>query len=69
MIRDYGTGMPDFALAKAFDKFFSLNRPDTGKKSTGLGLPFVREVISLHGGEVCLRNILPGLEARITLPM
>ncbi len=33
MIRDYRTGMPDFALAKAFDKFFSLNRPDTGKKA------------------------------------
>lgn len=67
-IADQGPGIPDFALPKVFDKFFSLNRPGSGKKSTGLGLPFVREVISLHGGEIGLNNLSPGLEVRITLP-
>ena len=67
-VKDQGTGMPDFAIHKAFDKFFSLSRPDSGKKSTGLGLPFVREVVSLHGGEIRLENTSPGLEVCIILP-
>ena len=67
-VRDQGAGIPDFAVDKVFDKFFSLGRPGSGKKSTGLGLPFVREVISLHGGEIRLENARPGLEARIILP-
>ncbi len=68
-VRDKGCGMPDFAFDKAFDKFFSLSRPDTGKKSTGLGLPFVAEVVSLHNGSVRLANAEPGLEATIMLPL
>ncbi|MDR2055945.1 MAG: two-component system sensor histidine kinase CreC [Desulfovibrio sp.] len=68
IVRDQGCGMPDFAFDKAFSKFFSLSRPGTGKKSTGLGLPFVAEVLSLHGGTVRLANAEPGLEATITLP-
>ena len=67
-IRDHGTGLPDYAAGKIFDKFFSLARPDTGKKSTGLGLPFVKEVISLHNGSVAVRNAHPGLEVEIRLP-
>ncbi|MDR2799989.1 MAG: two-component system sensor histidine kinase CreC [Desulfovibrio sp.] len=67
-VRDHGAGIPDFALDKAFDKFFSLSRPDTGKKSTGLGLPFVAEVMTLHGGSVRLANADPGLEATLELP-
>lgn len=55
-VTDDGPGIPDFAGNKIFDKFFSLQRPDTGHKSTGLGLNFVREVATLHGGEVRLEN-------------
>lgn len=68
-VRDYGAGIPEFAGDKVFDKFFSLSRPGGGKKSTGLGLPFVREVVALHGGEVRLENKNPGLEAVIILPL
>ena len=67
-VRDRGAGMQDFALDKAFNKFFSLSRPDTGKKSTGLGLPFVAEVMSLHGGSVHLANTEQGLEATMLMP-
>lgn len=55
-VKDQGTGIPEFAQGKVFDKFFSLDRPGTGKKSTGLGLPFVKEVVLLHGGEVEIAN-------------
>ncbi len=55
-VKDNGPGIPDFAQARAFERFFSLPRPDTGKKSSGLGLTFVREVALLHRGSIELRN-------------
>jgi two-component system sensor histidine kinase CreC len=55
-ITDQGPGIPDFALDRIFDRFYSLGRPDTGKKSTGLGLNLVREVAKSHGGTVRVVN-------------
>lgn len=55
-IQDNGPGMPDYALDKVFDHFYSLQRPDTGRKSSGLGLSLVREIMLLHGGSVALKN-------------
>jgi two-component system sensor histidine kinase CreC len=54
-VRDRGPGVPDFALARVFERFYSLPRPD-GARSSGIGLSFVREVAALHGGEVRLGN-------------
>jgi two-component system sensor histidine kinase CreC len=68
-VRDYGPGIPEYAKARVFEKFFSLQRPDTGAKSTGLGLNFVREVAVLHHGEVHLENCPEGgVSATLTLP-
>jgi two-component system sensor histidine kinase CreC len=58
-IADQGPGVPDFALARVFERFYSLPRPD-GARSSGIGLSFVREVAALHGGEARLRNRDPG---------
>jgi len=55
-VHDYGPGLPPFAQRRVFEKFFSTARPDTGKKGTGLGLAFVREVAALHGGTARLAN-------------
>jgi two-component system, OmpR family, sensor histidine kinase CreC len=55
-VRDHGPGLPDYAGDKPFEKFYSLARPRTNKKSTGLGLPFVKEVVALHDGKVTLGN-------------
>jgi two-component system sensor histidine kinase CreC len=60
IIIDEGPGIPDYALEKIFNKFFSLKRPDTNKKSTGLGLNFVREVAELHNGRVFIENLPEG---------
>lgn len=70
VVDDEGPGIPEHYREKVFDKFFSLQRPDTGKKSTGLGLNFVREVAALHGGDIVLEN-LPGkgLRAVLSLPI
>ena len=55
-VRDRGPGIPDFAGAKVFEKFFSLARPHSKRKSTGLGLAFVKEIAELHKGRATLRN-------------
>lgn len=68
-VRDRGPGLPDYAGHRVFEKFFSLPRPDTGKKGTGLGLAFVREVAQLHGGTARLANHPHGgAVATLTLP-
>jgi two-component system sensor histidine kinase CreC len=54
-IADRGVGVPEFALGRVFERFYSLPRPD-GARSSGIGLSFVREVAALHGGEVRLDN-------------
>ncbi len=69
-IEDHGDGIPEFAIQKIFDKFFSLQRPDSGEKSTGLGLNFVKEVAHLHGGDIVLENRdTRGVRASLTLPI
>jgi two-component system, OmpR family, sensor histidine kinase CreC len=55
-ILDEGPGIPDYALGKIFDRFYSLARPSSGKRSSGLGLCFAREVAHLHHGSVIVRN-------------
>ncbi len=67
-VDDTGPGLPDYALPRLFERFYSLPRPDTGAKSTGLGLSFVREVAHLHGGEITLANRPVG-GARATLSL
>jgi two-component system sensor histidine kinase CreC len=59
-VEDSGPGIPEYALERAFEKFFSLPRPSTGRKSTGLGLGWVKEVTRLHGGEISLENRAQG---------
>jgi two-component system sensor histidine kinase CreC len=55
-VSDRGPGVPDFALERAFERFFSLPRPDGGSRSSGLGLCFVAQVAELHGGNASLTN-------------
>ncbi|MBU1566481.1 MAG: two-component system sensor histidine kinase CreC [Proteobacteria bacterium] len=56
IIDNDGPLIPDYALERVFERFFSLARPGTGKKSTGLGLNLVKEVAALHQGIVTLEN-------------
>lgn len=55
-VEDAGPGVPDYALPRVFERFYSLPRPGTARKSTGLGLALVREIAHLHGGEATLAN-------------
>jgi len=69
ILQDSGSGIPDYALPRIFERFYSLARPHTQLKSTGLGLAFVRQIALLHGGNIALANRAGGgTEARLTLP-
>ncbi len=68
-VRDHGPGIPAYAQDKVFEKFYSLARPATQKKSTGLGLAFVHEIAALHHGSIKLANAPGGgAVATLTLP-
>ena len=59
-VEDSGAGIPSYAEDRIFERFYSLKRPDTGKKSSGLGLSLVQEIMNLHGGTVTVRNRATG---------
>ncbi|WP_137937516.1 two-component system sensor histidine kinase CreC [Chitinivorax sp. B] len=59
-LQDQGSGIPDYALPRVFERFYSLPRPDGSRKSSGLGLSFVQQAIVLHGGQITLRNLPEG---------
>ena len=69
-VRDQGPGVPDYAEHKVFEKFYSLARPHSHKKSTGLGLAFVKEIAALHQGRATLKNHVDGgALATLSLPL
>ncbi len=69
-VEDEGPGVPDYALPRVFERFYSLSHPATGRKSSGLGLCFVREAAELHHGvaELANRSDQGGAVASLSLP-
>ena len=69
-VKDEGPGFPVYAKDKIFDRFYSLPRPDTQKRSSGLGLSLVKEVAILHAGDVLVENIPSrGTQATLRFPV
>ncbi len=67
VVEDEGAGIPDYALPRVFERFYSLQRPGDGRKSSGLGLCFAREAAALHGGTIAIENRSGGKGVRATL--
>ncbi len=68
VIHDHGSGIPHYAVNKIFDRFYSLARPSSQKKSSGLGLCFVKQIAELHHGSITIENSEhEGVIARLTL--
>ncbi len=59
-VADSGSGVPEYALSRVFERFYSLPRPAGGSRSSGLGLCFVAEVAALHGGAATVGNRVDG---------
>ncbi|SMC20795.1 two-component system, OmpR family, sensor histidine kinase CreC [Andreprevotia lacus DSM 23236] len=63
-----GPAIPDYALPRLFERFYSLPGPARQHKGTGLGLALTRTIAELHGGSVALDNA-PGGGVRATLSL
>lgn len=61
IIENQGSTIPEYALHQLFERYYSLPRPDSQKKSTGIGLTLVKEVMTLHGGTASIENYQDGV--------
>jgi signal transduction histidine kinase len=69
-VRDYGPGVPDYALSKIFSPFFRVD--DTRNSETGgigLGLAIASRALQLHHGTIAASNANPGLEITMDFPV
>ncbi len=66
-IKDSGIGIPEEKLPFIFDRFYRVDGEKTTElEGTGLGLPLVKELVGLHGGEIRVAS-LEGLGTEFTL--
>ncbi len=62
-VRDNGPGVPEHALARIFQPFYTTKKPGEG---TGLGLAVSKSIVQDHGGTLVVRNV-PGSGAEFVL--
>ena len=69
-VSDTGIGMNPDDIPKAFEAFIQIDgRLARSFEGTGLGLPLVKTLVDLHGGQVALHSALgQGTQVRICLP-
>lgn len=71
-LRDFGPGVPDYAMSRLGERFYSTVRPaENGyppRKGSGLGLAIVRQIMQLHHGELLVAQAHPGFMATLSLP-
>ncbi|MDY0746104.1 ATP-binding protein [Paucibacter sp. R3-3] len=69
-VRDHGPGVPAEALEHLGEPFF---RPDAARTrndgGVGLGLNLCKMIAAAHGGRLEIRNVTPGLEVTLNLPI
>jgi len=68
-VADQGVGIPPEDLARVFDKFYRVQRPDS-VTGTGLGLSICKGIIEAHDGHIGAENrVAGGLIVTLTLPL
>jgi two-component system sensor histidine kinase KdpD len=66
-VADRGVGIPEEDLARVFEKFFRVQRPDS-VTGTGLGLSISKGLVEAHGGRIAAQN-RPGGGSIITIAL
>lgn len=66
LLRDYGAGIPAPIIARIFDPFFTTKSIGAG---LGLGLSISASLMRDLGGEISCRNLDPGAEFLLRLPI
>ncbi|SHJ81625.1 two-component system, OmpR family, sensor histidine kinase ChvG [Shimia gijangensis] len=59
VVEDTGPGIPDQALAKIFNRFYSQRPEDQFGNNSGLGLAISKQIVEAHGGVIWAENIRP----------
>ncbi len=67
-LHNIGSPIPEYALPRLTERFFSLPRPHGQPKSTGLGLSFVKQIMLLHDGYLQIKNTDTGVLAILCFP-
>lgn len=65
VVQDSGPGVPDYALPRLGERFFTTQRPDGRRSGSGLGLAIVQQVMLLHQGRVRFAQRNPGLQVTL----
>ena len=61
-VEDTGPGIPEAALARVFERFYSERPEGQFGDNSGLGLAISRQIVEAHGGVIWAENI-PGADA------
>ncbi len=71
IVKDTGIGIAEEDLERIFIEFEQVDSSYCRQyEGTGLGLPLVKKLVELHGGEVCLKSKLGvGTEVMFTIPL
>ncbi len=69
-VRDNGIGIPKEDVDHIFDRFYRVDKARSrATGGTGLGLPIVRQMVQLHGGEIAVESVAgEGSVFTVTLP-
>jgi len=59
VVEDTGPGIPDQALTKIFQRFYSQRDASDFGNNSGLGLAISKQIVEAHGGVVWAENIRP----------
>ncbi|SMY06758.1 sensor N-terminal transmembrane domain-containing protein [Flavimaricola marinus] len=59
VVEDTGPGIPDNALSKVFQRFYSERPANDFGNNSGLGLAISKQIVEAHGGVIWAENIRP----------
>ncbi len=69
-VSDNGGGFPEDAITSLFNRFFTVQTHEGGRRGTGLGLAICKSIITAHGGDIeAYNNDSGGATFKFVLPL